>query len=156
MVGGLIMLGGVVLGQLFPAYAERRRWRREDRLRFAQERRAAYAALSANATLIAASIGTNRPYLEAGQRVYHEIELLAPANVTKAALTLWLVTTEIARRQSPDADLIKRQGEAARAFQAASRADLGVTPLLDPGAANAAAAKALSECTEPEGHEQKG
>ena len=143
MIGGLIMLGGVVIGQLFPAYAERRRWRREDRLRFAQERRAAYAALSANATLVTATKGANQPYLEAGQRVYHEIELLSPANVTKAALTLWLVTTEIARRQSPDVDLIKRQGEAARAFQAAARADLGVTPLLDPGAANVATAGAL-------------
>jgi hypothetical protein len=125
MVGGLIMLGGVVLGQLFPAYAERRRWRREDRLRFAQERRAAYAALSANATLVAATIGTNRPYLEAGQRVYHEIELLSPPDVTKAALTLWLVTTEIAKRQSPDVELIKRQGEAARAFQVGPSLDLG-------------------------------
>ena len=129
MVGGLIMLGGVVVGQLFPAYAERRRWRREDRLRFAQERRAAYAALSANATLVTATMGTNRPYLEAGQRVYHEIQLLAPPDVTKAALTLWLVTTEIAKRQSPDVELIKRQEEAARAFQAVARADLGITPL---------------------------
>ena len=130
MVAAVAALLGALIGGMFPYLASRGQWRREDRLRFLEDRRDAYAELAALACdLERHSAGPDLDELKSALwRALETVVLLAPLEVGEAGRGLVGAAFDLAHNQRRERQDTLRQVrlQALRRFEEAARRDLGV------------------------------